>query len=58
MKIPKQLDYGSHYKSIPNAFKIVDRAISKEVFWALILIVNTKKDDIGVTYEELFQFDN
>jgi len=48
------VDYGSHYKSIPNAFKIVDRAISKEVFWALILIMNKKKEDVGVSYEELF----
>jgi len=48
------VDYGSHYKSIPNAFKIVDRAISKEVFWALILVMNKKKEDVGVSYEELF----
>jgi len=34
----------------------VDRAISKEVFWGLILIVNTKKDNIGVNYEEVFEF--
>ena len=54
MKLPKKLDYGSSYKSIPHAFKIVDRANSKEVFWGMILVVNKKKEDVGVSYEELF----
>lgn len=53
-----QKEGGTSYKSIPNAFKLVDKGLARDSFYAFILLVNKSKDDVGVNYEEIIDFKN
>lgn len=53
-----QKEGGTSYKSIPNAFKMVDKGLSRDSFYAIILLLNLSKGGVGVNYEEIIDFKN
>lgn len=53
-----QKEGGTSYKSIPNAFKIVDKGLARDNFYASILLINPSKNGVGVNYEEIIDFKN
>ena len=59
LRLPNlQKEGGTSYKSIPNAFKLVDKGLDKNTFYAMILLINLSKNDVGVNYEEIIDFTN
>ena len=53
-----QKEGGTSYKSIPNAFKMVDKGLARDSFYAIILLFNLSKEGVGVNYEEIIDFKN
>lgn len=51
-----QKEGGTSYKSIPCAFKLVDKGQVKDSFYAVILLINLSNNGVGVNYEEIIDF--
>ena len=53
-----QKEGGTSYKSIPNAFKLIDKGLARDSFYGFILLINLSKAGVGVNYEEIIEFKN
>lgn len=53
-----QKEGGTSYKSIPNAFKLIDKGLARDSFYGFILLINLSKGGVGVNYEEIIEFKN